>query len=194
MHLARRRLKQADLKAALRVATDARSRAVTRYLHETHGEWELERHRPRQAAEAFEEAIVLAQRAGLPVGSLRARFALATAQTGRTQAAAEILVECGEDAEDWCLAEAWLALGEREKARRHGLRGYKWAWADGPPHIHWWAVQRMKELLAELEVELPELPPFDLSAVEPLPYQQEIVAFIEEREAEQRKRAEETDS
>lgn len=60
------------------------------------------------------------------------------------------------------------------------------AWADGPPYVNWWPLQRMKNLLAELEVEPPDLPPFDPDAVEPFPYEDEIIAFIEELEAEQR--------
>ncbi len=47
---------------------------------------------------------------------------------------------------------------------------------------------RLSGLLVELGVEPPDLPPFDLAAVEPLPYGAEIIAFIEEREAEQRER------
>lgn len=46
----------------------------------------------------------------------------------------------------------------------------------------------MKKLLAELGVEPPALSPFDPASVEPLPYQDEIIAFIEELEAEQRER------
>jgi hypothetical protein len=130
----------------------------------------------------------MAQKAGVPVGELRARLALARARQGETQAARELLAECGEGTKDWALAEAWLALGEREKAREHGLRGYEWAWADGPPHIRWWHLERMKKLITELGVGPPDLPPFDPSSVEPLPYEDEILAFIEELEAEQRER------
>ncbi len=117
---------------------------------------------------------------------MRARLALAGAQHNATQAATELLAQSGDDAKDWALAEAWLALGEREKALEHGLRGYKWAWADGPPHVCWRQLQRMKKLLAELGVEPPDLPPFDPSAVEPLPYEDEIIAFIEELEREKK--------
>ena len=60
--------------------------------------------------------------------------------------------------------------------------------ADGSPHVNWWELQRMKKLLDELGVELPDLPPFDPAAVEPLPHEKGIVAFIEELEAAQRER------
>lgn len=130
----------------------------------------------------------MAQKAGVPVGHLRARLALARARLGEIEAAAELLSERGDETEDWTLAEAWLALGDHDKAREHGLRGYEWAWADGPPHIRWWELERMKKLLAELGIEPPDLPPFDPAKVEPIPYEEGIVAFIEEREAEQRER------
>ena len=190
MHLARGRLKEVELKEALRIATEVNSREIIRLLHALRGEWELERGRPREAAEAFGETLVMAQKSGAPVGGLKAGLALAHARLGETRAATDLLTECDEDTKDWCLADAWLALGEREKAREHGLLGYEWAWADGPPHVNWRPLQRMKKLLDELGVEHPDLPPFDPATVEPLPHEEEIVAFIEELEAEQREQEE----
>ena len=81
-------------------------------------------------------------------------------------------------------AEAWLVLGDREQARTCALSGYRWAWSDGPPYIHWYYLERSKALLRELGEPEPQLPPFDPSKVKPIPYESEIRAAIAKLKAE----------
>ena len=48
----------------------------------------------------------------------------------------------------------------------------------------WWELERCRAVLAALGEPEPELPPFDPAKVEPIPYEDEILALIEERKAE----------
>ena len=75
-----------------------------------------------------------------------------------------------------------------EKAKGFALKAYEHAWADGPPHIRWWELERSRQLLARLSVSEPQLPPFDPSKVEPIPFEAEIRAAIEELKAERAKK------
>jgi hypothetical protein len=77
----------------------------------------------------------------------------------------------------------YLALNEADLARQHARRAYEEAWADGPPFVWWWALQRAKAVLAALGEPEPSLPPFDPAKVEPIPHEAEIRAFIERRRA-----------
>lgn len=81
-------------------------------------------------------------------------------------------------------AEVYLTLSEHDKAEEHAIAAYKSAWADGPPYVFWWSLERAKKVLAALNVEPPEMPPFDPNKVEPVPYEDEIRALIEELKAE----------
>ena len=81
------------------------------------------------------------------------------------------------------------ALGDREQWRVCALNAYRWAWADGPPYVHWYELERSRALLRELGEPEPQLPPFDPSRVKPIPYEQEIRAAIAELKAEREARA-----
>jgi hypothetical protein len=53
----------------------------------------------------------------------------------------------------------------------------KAAWADGPPYIRWYALERAKTTLAAL----------DPAKVEKIPYEDEIRALVEELKAKKDK-------
>ncbi|MEE8301582.1 MAG: hypothetical protein V3S24_04005, partial [Candidatus Tectomicrobia bacterium] len=78
------------------------------------------------------------------------------------------------------IAETYLRLGDQDQARAYALEAYRHAWADGPPHVGWWELERTRTVLAELGEPEPVLPPFDPSRVEPVPYEDAIRDFIEE--------------
>lgn len=147
-------------------------------------EWELTRGNSQAALDAIDNALTITRRTGAPAPSYVAIRALALARLKRTKAAREALAEVVDQTSSQYVAEAWLALGEREKAREAIHKAYKWAWADGPPHIHWYALKRCREIMAELGEPEPTLPPFDPSKVEPIPYEAEIRAVIERLKAE----------
>ena len=82
------------------------------------------------------------------------------------------------------LAELWLAIGDREQAKKHALAAYRWAWADGEPFVHRYELNKSRALLEQLGAEIPNLPPYDPAKDEKLPWEDAVVAAIEELRAE----------
>jgi hypothetical protein len=81
------------------------------------------------------------------------------------------------------LADFWLALGDSEHARKHALLAYRWAWADGEPYVRRYELNRSRALLEQMGAEVPDLPPYDPSRDPKLPWEDEVLAAIEELRA-----------
>lgn len=169
---------EAALDRAWTLAVKTRDALEQRVIWCLRGELALARGEVEQAVQCFNEAIRLMRAAGaddvvVALGGL-ARALLASGKPDE----AHKIVEDGVN--DIDAAEVWLGLGEREKARERALEAYKDGWADGPPYIDWHYLERAKKVLDALGEPYPDLPPFDPSTVEPIPYEAEIRAFIEE--------------
>src|SRR5262245_60338450 len=82
------------------------------------------------------------------------------------------------------LAELWLAIGDPEQAKRHALKAYEWAWAEGEPYIYRYELNKARTLLEQLAVEIPNLPPYDPAKEEKFPWEDELTAAIEKLRAE----------
>jgi len=175
-------LRQKDLEEALAVAAQAKNAFGQRMLHEVWAEFALQENDPANSAQAAERALAIARKGGAPALYAQGCLARALAMQGRYSEAQRLIEETQVPLID--AAEIYSQLGDKEKAKEFGLRAYKWAWADGPPHIHWWELERSKRLLAQLGVPEPKLPPFDPSKVEPIPFEAEIRAAIEKLKGE----------
>ena len=73
------------------------------------------------------------------------------------------------------------------KRSAHALAAYKWAWADGEPFVHRYELTKTTELLRQLNVPIPNLPPYDPAKDEPLPWEADVRAAIEKLRAEKQK-------
>jgi hypothetical protein len=81
------------------------------------------------------------------------------------------------------LAELYLELGERDKARLHALDGYKKYWADGPPYSFHWQLDTCRAVLqAPCEPE-PQLPPSDPAKIQTVPLRSRIRRLLAEHAA-----------
>ncbi len=89
------------------------------------------------------------------------------------------------------LAELWLAIGDRDQARKHALAAYKWAWAEGEPYVRRDELNKAMALLEQLGAEIPSLPLYDPAKDERFPWEDKVAAAIEKLRAE--KEAEKTD-
>jgi tetratricopeptide (TPR) repeat protein len=156
------------------------NRRTMRDLARLRGELALQRGDALLATTAFERVIEMTHLVGAPVEIFEARLALAKALAGDHDQAREICDRLNELAEPphVGLASAYLNIGEQEKARYHALKGYSWAWAEGPPYSRWWELEQCRTVLKKLGEPEPNLPAFDPEAVEPLPYEQEIRKLI----------------
>ena len=81
------------------------------------------------------------------------------------------------------LAELWLAIGDREQAKKHALAAYKRAWADGEPYVRRYDLNKATALLTQLGTEIPKLPPYDPAKNEKLPWEDKVAAAIEKLRA-----------
>ena len=82
------------------------------------------------------------------------------------------------------LARLWQMLGDLDQAKHHALAAYTWAWADGEPYVNRYELTKSTELLHELGVPIPILPPYDPANDEPFPWEAEVRAAIEKIRAE----------
>ena len=85
------------------------------------------------------------------------------------------------------LALLWKVIGDFEQAKFHGLKAYEWAWADGEPYVHRYELTKTTELLNELSVPIPNLPPYDPTKDEPFAWEADVRAAMEKLRAEKRR-------
>jgi tetratricopeptide (TPR) repeat protein len=180
-------LTEVDLEDARQISVDAYD---LHRLAALRAEWELSRDNPKAALEAIEQALAVTRRTGSPAPGYFGIRAQALARLGFPAEAREALAEAEEiwdgrlPAFPRFAAETYLALGDREQAREWVRRAYPLAWADGPPYIRWYELKRCRELMAKLGEPEPQLPSFDRTKVEPIPFEAEIRAVIAKLKAE----------
>lgn len=179
-------LQEKQLAEAERLMIDGRNRAQLRTLHNLRGDWRLEQGEWALAAASYQEGVRLARERGLPDPASETGLALAKHhfhQLANPQQEAERLVELRQPAHR-LLAQLWLALGEFERAKHHALAAYQWAWADGEPYVNRYELEKTAELLQQMKIEIPTLPPYDPAKDEPFPWEAEVRAAIEKLRAE----------
>jgi tetratricopeptide (TPR) repeat protein len=186
------RLTEEQLDEAEAIA-QAGDRITVRRLAQLRGELALQRRDAQLAISAFERAIEMTQAIGLPAGGIQARIAFAKATEGDCEEARAICDALHEsERPEVELAEAYLQIGDREKARHHALKGYSLAWAEGPPYSRWWHLERSRAVLKTLGEHEPDLPAFDPTSAEPVPFEAEIRKLIADLKEEKKESAAET--
>jgi hypothetical protein len=189
-------LQECHLAEAERLALEGKNRRTIRALHQLRGEWSLEHGNWALAAASFQEAVRLARERSLTDAESETGLALARLQLrlAADPGAVEPLAVARQDAErlsQWrrpahdLLARLWLALGDSEQAKHHALAAYRWAWADGEPYVRRYELTKATELLQQLNVAIPNLPPYDPAKDEPFPWEAEVRALLESTRAEQ---------
>lgn len=167
---------------------------VEREAQQLWGEVALAHNDLALAEEAWQAAYAIAQQQSQPLGPYLADLARLRARQGNVSLARELIVEAvaqGGLGVELAAAEVYLAMGNATEAMRHALPAYKEAWADGPPYALALELGRARAALKALGMPEPNLPPFDLAKVPPVPYEAEIRAFIEELRKEREQEEEE---
>jgi tetratricopeptide (TPR) repeat protein len=140
-----------------------------------------------RAEAAWQAALEIAQKEGIPLWPHQADMARLRARQGQAEEARHWLdLAFASGSPDLAAAEVYLALGEETLARQHILPAYTWAWADGPPYTLVYDLKRARAVLAALGMPEPQLPPYDATRVRPIPYEAEVLALIAELEAKRR--------
>jgi hypothetical protein len=157
-----------------------------RDLHGLRGAWRLEQGEWALAATSFAEAVRMAREIGIPDVESETGLALAKHHLGQLaepQGEAERLAQLRQPAHR-LLAQLWLALGDPAQAKHHALAAHKWAWADGEPYVHRYELSKTTELLQQMNVPIPSLPPYDPAKDEPFPWEADARAATEKLRAE----------
>jgi hypothetical protein len=189
-------LQETHLANVENLAKSGRNRRSIRSLHALRGEWWLEQGLWELAAESLSEAVRMAREVGISDQAAESTLVLARFHLGQ-------IADPRQDVEQLSavrkpahrrLADLWLAIGDREQAKKHALAAYRWAWADGEPYVHRYELNKATALLKQLGVEIPNLPPYDPAKDPKLPWEDEVEAAIAklraEKEAERQQRQE----
>jgi hypothetical protein len=179
-------LQEAHLAAAEPLAWEGKNRENVRNLHWLRGAWRLEQGQWALAAASFSEAARMARESGIPDADSETGLVLAKQHLGQVvepQREAERLAQLRWTAHRY-LAMLWQAIGDHDQAKRHALAAYKWAWADGEPYVNRYELTKTTDLLQQLEVPIPNLPPYDPAKDEPFPWEADVRAAIEKLRAE----------
>ncbi|HEV7668758.1 MAG TPA: DUF4062 domain-containing protein [Thermoanaerobaculia bacterium] len=183
-------LREEDLTNAERLAREGNNRAVTRWLAAVRGEWLFDQGAWQLAADCFQDAVRMAHEVVQTSARSETLLALAKLHLGQIEdpfQEAERLAQARKPFHRR-LAELWIAISNEERAKKHALSGYKWAWADGEPYVRRYELNKSRELLERLGVEIPNLPPYDPEKDEKLPWEDEVAAAIERLRAEKEHR------
>jgi hypothetical protein len=174
------------LNRAEQLVKAGKDRLIIRGLHRLRGAWQLQQGRHAPAAESLHEAVRLARKVRQVDAESETRLALASIhldQLREPRRDAERLAKTKKPAHR-PLAELWLAIGDREQAKKHALAAYQWAWADGEPYVHRYELNQSRALLEKLGVEIPKLPAYDPAQDEKLPWEDEVAVAIDKLRAE----------
>lgn len=192
-------LTEEHLTRAEELAHSGRNRRRLRDLHGLRGEWHLAQENWQLAATSLHEAVRMAREIGQSDAAAEAQLALVNFHLGRLadpRQEAEHL-SAAKSPSHGALAALWLAIGDREQAKKHALAAFRWAWADGEPYVWRYELNKAQALLQELGAEVPNLPPYDPDKDEKFPWEQDVADAIErlraEKEAEAAEDTEEHD-
>lgn len=177
-----------DTAKVLRLATEERSVEVERSIYHLQAELTLQQGDALEAVGYAEQAMAIANKSGVPAAHHHGCLARALATQGLWERAKTTIEEALEPAFEGVLdrpycdaAEVYLRIGDKNGAQRYALLAYKQAWAEGPPFVWWWWLERAKRVLATLGVAVPALPPFDRGRVEGIPNESAIRNLIQAR-------------
>jgi tetratricopeptide (TPR) repeat protein len=180
-------LREAHLAEAERLAAKGKDRTIIRDLHRLRGDWRLSRGEWALAAASYQEAVRLARDtrsvidADSETGLALAKHHLGQLATPREEAERLSTITSGR-----LLAQLWLEIGDPEQAKHHALAAYKWAWADGEPYVRRYELTQTTELLQQMSIPIPVLPPYDPTKDERLPWEADVRAAIEKLRTQKR--------
>jgi hypothetical protein len=188
------RLQEEHLSTAATLAEQDHNRGTIRMVHALRGDWRLELGAWAQAAASFSQAVAMAREVrrvdaasetGLALAKVHLHHLTGDEARGEAQRLAQLRHFADRRQANRYLARLWQALGELHQAKHHALAAYTLSWADGEPYVFRYELSKATELLHELGVPLPNLPPYDPAKDEPFPWEADLRAFIATRRAEQ---------
>lgn len=188
---ARFRFFQGTLDEGLLVAAETlcktgKNRSGIRILYALRGKWQIERKEWALAAESLNEAVRMAREVGENDVASEALLCLAKFNLGQLAAPVDEALQLAKAKKTprRILAELWFAIGDGEQAKDNALNAYKDAWAEGEPYVYRYELDKARELLKKLGVEIPDLPPYDPEKDKKFPWEDDLAAAIEKLRSE----------
>ncbi|MBT9317831.1 DUF4062 domain-containing protein [Leptothoe spongobia] len=182
------KLQENEIKLAETLATESKCRATMRSLHSLRGQWSIEKENWTEAIASLQNVVSMFRETGKRDIESEAFLALAQYYSGQLpepQYLAERLSSADNKRQAHRpIAQLWLASGDPEQAAKHALKAYQWAWADGEPYVHRYELDKARELLEQLNVEIPDLPSYDPAKEKTYSWEENVAAAIEELKAE----------
>ncbi len=183
------KLTEEHLTCAEQLARAGKNRMAIRNIHSLRGQWQLEQGQYNLAAASLGEAVHMARETSLidqDAMMAEALLALANFHLDRLPNPRYEVEHLAKGRYPFYrgIAELWLAIGDRELAKKHALDAYKWAWADGEPYVNRYELNKSSTLLKELGADIPDLPPYDPAKDEKFPWEDKVSAAIEKLKAE----------
>jgi hypothetical protein len=187
-------LQEEHLSTAANLAEQDHNRFIIRSVYTLRGDWRLEQGAWAQAAASFSQAVAMAREVrrvdeasetGLALAKVHLHQLTGDEARSEAQRLAQLRDIADRSQANRYLARLWQALGELNQAKHHALAAYTLSWADGEPYVFRYGLTKATELLHELGVPLPNLPPYDPAKDEPFPWEADLRAFIATRRAEQ---------
>ena len=187
-------LQEEHLRTAATLAEQDHNRKTIRRVHALRGHWQLEQGAWAQAAASFSQAVAMAREVrgvdeasetGLALTKVHLHQLTGDEARGEARRLAQLRHFADRGQANRYLARLWQALGDLNQAKHHALAAYTLSWADGEPYVFRYELTKATELLHELGVPLPNLPPYDPAKDEPFPWEADLRAFIATRRAEQ---------
>ncbi|MEL7426522.1 MAG: hypothetical protein AAFN81_26255, partial [Bacteroidota bacterium] len=177
---------ESHLAMAEKLARADKDRDGIRRIKKQRSFWNLGKKEWELAVANLTEALRMARERGLSDTESETGLALAKLHIDQLQnpiQEAQRLAKFRNPAH-YYLALLWQAIGDLKQAQHHALAAYRYAWADGEPYVHRYKLNQATALLNELQVPIPDLPPYDPAKDEPSPWEAEVEAAIEKLKAE----------
>ena len=185
-------LQEEHLSTAATLAEQDHNRGTIRGVHALRGHWRLEQGAWAQAAASFSQAVAMAREirrvdeaseTGLALAKVYLHQLTGDEARGEAQRLAQLRHFANRRRVNRYLARLWQALGELNQAKHHALAAYTLSWADGEPYVFRYELSKATELLHELGVPLPNLPPYDPAKDKPFSWEADLRDFIAARRA-----------
>jgi tetratricopeptide (TPR) repeat protein len=176
------RLSEEGLLRTELLASEGKDRKIIRSLHNLRGQWHVKRSEWEPAANSFGEAVAMDRHVAQiePDAEMRltlAKFHLGQLHSPRQEAERLSKADRGDHQ---ALAELWLAIGDRERAKQHALKAHKGACADGEPYVLRYSLDEACALLKALGVDIPPTPIYDPIKDGKFPMEDEVIAVVEQ--------------
>jgi len=174
-------LTEQALASAEKLNRSGKSALGHRNLCALRGYWELELNNFMAAKKYLQDAVALAHKAGKI--DRRSEICLAIAKYNLkelhepSQVAEQFAYEVGETC-NLVLANFYFAIDDQRQAEKFAFAAYKWACGDGEPYVRRWELNKARSLLEKLNVEIPEIPPYDPAKDNKSPWENDVAAAI----------------